>query len=172
ADRAVSALQCLQAGGGDSAGKSRLLVALCRNRDIPARLVSGLVLAGDQEQSLHYWVEAWIDEHWYPMCPKFHHFGQRRFPRNYLVLNFGDDDLFRGPRQLPRYVFVVQANPRDSGIIDDAPFSSLRSFWLRASLYGLQPAEQRLVRILLLLPLGALIVSIFRTVIGVPTFGT
>ena len=44
--------------------------------------------------------------------------------------------------------------------------------WQRLSLHGLRPAEQHLARFLLLLPLAALIVSIFRTVIGMPTFGT
>src|SRR5208283_2323435 len=33
-----SALDCLRDAGGNSAGKSRLLVALCRNRGIPARV--------------------------------------------------------------------------------------------------------------------------------------
>jgi hypothetical protein len=45
-------------------------------------------------------------------------------------------------------------------------------FWKKLSLYRLPPAEQQLVRFLLLLPLSALIVSLFRTFIGLPTFGT
>jgi len=44
--------------------------------------------------------------------------------------------------------------------------------WQRLSFHGLKPAEQHLVRFLLLLPLAAVIVTVFRTVIGVPTFGT
>ncbi|TMQ31627.1 MAG: hypothetical protein E6K70_22425, partial [Planctomycetota bacterium] len=44
--------------------------------------------------------------------------------------------------------------------------------WWRLSLYRLRPAEQHVVRFLLLLPLAALIVSVFRTVIGVFTYGT
>src|SRR5262249_41701309 len=47
-----------------------------------------------------------------------------------------------------------------------------RALWLKLSLYHLRPADQQLVKLLLLLPLSALIVSIVRTVIGVPTFGT
>jgi hypothetical protein len=43
---------------------------------------------------------------------------------------------------------------------------------MRLSLFNLRPAEQQLVKFLLLLPLAALIVCVFRTVIGVPTFGT
>ena len=41
AGEAAGALDCLRDLSGSDAGKSHLLVALCRNRDIPARLVSG-----------------------------------------------------------------------------------------------------------------------------------
>jgi hypothetical protein len=44
--------------------------------------------------------------------------------------------------------------------------------WQWISLHALPPAEQRLVTFLLLLPVGGLIVGVYRTVIGVPTFGT
>src|SRR5205085_2838559 len=66
------ALQCLRAKGGDAGGKSRLLVALCRSRGIPARLVHGLFLTGSMEQGLHQWAEAWVNGHWLPMCPTHH----------------------------------------------------------------------------------------------------
>src|SRR5262249_57450934 len=55
---------------------------------------------------------------------------------------------------------------------EEEPVLSARRFWQAASFASLRPAEQHLVTFLLLLPLAALIVSIFRTVIGVPTFGT
>ena len=50
--------------------------------------------------------------------------------------------------------------------------AAARSLWQKLSLYGLRPAEQHLLKFLLLLPLAALIVSVYRTLIGVPTFGT
>src|SRR5262249_49540833 len=44
---------------------------------------------------------------------------------------------------------------------------------LRAiSLYNLPPAEQHLVRFLLLLPAAALVICIYRNVIGIESFGT
>jgi hypothetical protein len=46
------------------------------------------------------------------------------------------------------------------------------TFFRAISLYMLPPAEQRLVEILLLLPLAALIICIFRNVIGINSFGT
>src|SRR5205823_14395833 len=38
------ALDCLHSGGCDAGAKSRLLVALCRCRGLPARVVTGLIL--------------------------------------------------------------------------------------------------------------------------------
>jgi hypothetical protein len=50
--------------------------------------------------------------------------------------------------------------------------SWLRNLWRLVSLTSLRPGEQQLARFLVLLPLAALIVCIYRTLIGVPTFGT
>src|SRR5262249_54310159 len=69
----VSAAECLRAGSGDPGAKSRLLVALLRNRGIPARMVTGLALARGQERGAHHWVEAWVHDQWMPMCPSNHH---------------------------------------------------------------------------------------------------
>ncbi len=169
---AGGALDCLRQDGGDSGSKSRLLVALCRNRGIPARLVTGLILAGNQEQGLHHWTEAWVNDHWLPMCPTYQHFGTRRFPLNYLVLQVGEDDLVRAHGGTCQYGFVVQDLHDSLGLGEDQSPAGMRALWLSLSLYTLQPGEQHLVKFLLLLPVAALIVSCFRTLIGVVTFGT
>src|SRR5207248_9291451 len=84
----LSALDCLKNGSGDSGAKSRLLVALCRNRGIPARLVMGLTLKRGREQTGHTWVVPWGHNHWLPACPTYHYLG--RVPPSYLVFNYGD----------------------------------------------------------------------------------
>jgi hypothetical protein len=167
----LSARECLRNGGGDSGGKSRLLVALCRNRGIPTRLLAGLILAGDRETGPHFWAEAWVNGHWLPLCPTYHHFGPRKFPTNYLVLHVGDDDFLRIRGGQVQYGFVTH-DLHDEADQGDEPPSLGKAFWHQFSLQGLKPAEQTVVKFLLLLPLGALIVTIFRTVIGVSTFGT
>jgi hypothetical protein len=161
----ASALRCLQSRGGDAGGKSRLLVALCRNRGVPARVVTGLIL-GAELPVLHYWAEAWVDGAWLPMCPQFHLFGEDALPRNYLTLTAGDTPLFRPRGAVDRLEITVQP-PASEG-----PLGPARAFWGRLSLHTLRPAERTLARFLLLLPLAALIVSIYRTIIGVPTYGT
>ena len=53
-----------------------------------------------------------------------------------------------------------------------AGISPLKRMFLKLSLFALPPAEHRLVEILLLLPIAALIICIFRNVIGLSSFGT
>jgi hypothetical protein len=166
------AVQCLREGGGDPGGQARLLVALCRNRGIPARLVHGLILTGNQEQGPHAWAEAWVNGYWLPACPWHHHFGEGKLPRNYLVLAVGDEEPVRGHNAQARYRFLVQALADPVQPSDGSVGGVLRSFYHRFSLYTLRPGEQHLVLFLLLLPPAALIVCCFRNLIGIPTFGT
>jgi hypothetical protein len=165
----VTALDCLHLGSGGSAARSRLLTALCRNRGIPARLVSGLILSDGEEQSTHTWVEVWANSHWLPICPTYHHFG--KIPRTFVVFTFGDRKLAHGKnvRDLAPAFLVERVK---SAAVDAAPASIWKRIFRAASLTQLPIAEQRLAEILLLLPVAALIICVFRNVIGVSSFGT
>jgi hypothetical protein len=169
-DPGMSALECLENGSGDPAGKSRLLVALCRNRGIAARLVTGLVLTRGQEQAAHMWAEAWVGEYWLPLCPFNHHYG--RVPHNYLVFGFGDCPIVRSHNvQDLDYAFLIERVSPADVLAEEQP-SRLRQVLRQLSLYSLPPPEQRLVEFLLLLPIAALIVCFYRNLIGLYTFGT
>jgi len=167
---AAGALDCLREKAGSDAGKARLLVALCRNQKVPARPVSGLILA-EGTSPLHYWVEAWVENYWLPMDPSEHHFGAARFPDNYLVLQLGDEPV-RGVGARLRATHFAVADLHDSLAPGAAPPSAARRVWRKLSLGNLRPEEQAWVKFLLLLPVAALVVSIFRTIIGITTFGT
>jgi hypothetical protein len=169
AGASVGAVECLKQGAGDSAAKSRLLAALCRNCGIPIRLVTGLTLTKDDEQLPHVWVEAWLRDHWLPMCPFYHHFGH--VPRSYLVFGYGDLRLVRG-RGVGGLTcaFHVERLPANAAPVPDASWG--HRLFTRLSLHSMPPAEQRLAEFLLLLPVAALIICVFRNVIGVSTFGT
>jgi hypothetical protein len=163
-----TAFECYQSGRGDALAQSRLLVALCRNRGLPARLVHGLILHKNSEQPAHVWVEAWVGDHWMSMCPLYRHCG--RVPASYLVFGYGDLALVRGTsiNDLD-YSFLVEpqgvaAPPQQA--------SMLKHFFQRVSLFALPPAEARLVEFLLLLPVSALIICFYRNIIGLPSFGT
>src|SRR5262249_12088920 len=53
-----------------------------------------------------------------------------------------------------------------------APPSLAKRAWRKLSLANLRPDEQVWVKFLLLLPVAALVVCVFRTIIGITTFGT
>jgi hypothetical protein len=168
---AQSAAECLQSGRGDAAAQSRLLVALCRNRGIPARLVTGLMLGKRGEQKAHVWAEAWVGDYWMPMCPFHGHCG--RVPTTYLVFGFGDLVLVRGQnvRNLD-YACLAEPRPLPGQEAPPEQPSLLRSAFQTVSFHTLPPAERKLVEFLLLLPIAALIICVFRNVIGVGSFGT
>jgi hypothetical protein len=167
--RATSALACLDTGSGDRAARSRLLVALLRNRNIPARIVTGVTLARGAEQQSHYWVEAYLYDHWLPMDPIHRLFG--RVPATQVVFGFGDRPVVTTKRVADlKYAFLVERLGKDGAAAGD------ESMWKRAfkglSLYQLSPADRRLVEVLLLLPIAALIVCFFRNLVGMGSFGT
>ncbi len=167
--RATGAVACLEAGRGDRAAKSRLLAALLRNRNIPARLVTGITLARGPEQQAHCWVEAFVYDHWLPMDPFHRQFG--RVPATYVVFGFGDRPVVAGKRMDKlRWAFLVERVGKEGAE------AAAESIWKRTfktlSLYQLAPGDRRLVEVLLLMPVAALLVCIFRNIIGLGSFGT
>jgi hypothetical protein len=164
----AGAAECLTAGAGDCGAKSRLLAALLHLRGVPARIMTGLALTKGVEQRAHHWVEAWVQYRWLPMCPFYHHFG--RVPSTYLVLGCGDEPVVRGRNVKDvEYAFLVEHKAAD-----DLPAnaSKLRKAFTAISLFALPPAERRLVEVLLLLPVAALIICVFRNIVGLSSFGT
>src|SRR5262249_39110138 len=90
---------------------------------------------------------------------------------NYLVFAFGDQALIRGHnvREL-KYAYLIERSKRGAAASEEP--SAVRQFFRRASILALPPAEYRLVELLLLLPVAALIICVFRNVVGLTTFGT
>lgn len=167
----MGAVDCLRHARGDARAKSRLLAALCRNRGIPARLVTGVTLTKGPEQTAHVWVEAWMRDHWRPLCPFYRHFG--RVPPTYLVFGFGDLPMVRG-RDVSDldYAFRIEHTAPADGAPGPAEATSLRQLVKQLSLDALPGPERRLVEFLLLMPIAGLIVCVFRNIIGINSFGT
>jgi hypothetical protein len=165
-----SACECLNKGTGDSRAQARLLVALLRSRGIPARVVTGLKLVQDDGQLAHYWAEAWLHDHWLPICPFNHHYG--RIPASYLTFAFGDFPIVRGKHVSNLdYAFLAERTTSEEAF--GAPQSSKLKTVLRSLRLTMLPQpDQKLVEFLLLLPLAALIICIFRNIIGLASFGT
>ena len=164
------ALTCLTNGMSDCGGKSRLMAALCRASGIPARLVGGLILSEGLKRESHVWLEVLQGDHWVPYCPLNNHY--QVLPENYLILYRGDYPLMRHQFVTDfTYSFDIRKKFAHESA-DPASTNSLRAFVCAASFYSLPPNSQWLVRILLLIPVGALIICLIRNMVGIPTLGT
>jgi transglutaminase-like putative cysteine protease len=162
----TDALTALRLGEASCNGKSRLLVAMARAAGIPARLVGGLVLQAGSKRTSHQWVEAYIAGHWVPFDPTNHHYAE--LPGHYLALYRGDEALFRHTGEINfDYMFTIRERLVPSPEAR-ASFSVLNVWDLFARLR----LPFSLLQTVLMLPIGALVVVLFRNVIGVPTFGT
>lgn len=162
----TDALTALRLGEASCNGKSRLFVALARAAGIPARLVGGLILNAGEKRTSHQWVEAYVGGHWVPFDPTNHHFAF--LPARYLVLYRGDEALFSRTADI-NFDYSFEATTRL--VPSPRVRETFKAFnvWDLFTRLGLPLS---LLRTVLMLPVGALIVVLFRNVIGVPTFGT
>lgn len=162
----TDALTALRLGEASCNGKSRLLVAMMRAAGIPARLVGGVVLESGTKRTSHQWVEAYAGGRWVPFDPTNRHFAE--LPANYLVLYRGDETLFRHTSDTNfDYGFEITRRqvPAEQTLTTFPAFN----VWALFARLGLPFS---LLQTVLMLPFGALIVVLFRNVVGVPTFGT
>ena len=164
------ALLVLAQGEGNPEGKERLLVTLLRAAGIPARSVRGLELRPGVMPAERVWTQAWIGDGWVPMSSTDGTIGARA--RNVVLLGHADRPLVESSGTLAlghRYTSLREhLRPAEIAALM-APGNGVLD-WL--SLYRLPLPTQSALRMLLVLPLGALIVALFRNVIGVPTYGT
>lgn len=151
-------------------GKSRLFVALCQRSKIPARLVGGVILNIGSKKTSHQWVEVYIARKWVPFDALNGHFAF--LPSHYLTLYHGDEFLISHTKNINYdYVFNIKkrlvSNPDLKTELKSNLFNAYK-IWEAFERVGISLG---LLKIILLLPLGGLIVALFRNVIGVKTFG-
>jgi len=165
----TSALTALKLREGSCNGKSRLMVALVRNRGIPARVIGGIILKKGKKRTTHQWLEVLIGSDWVPFDPLNHHFAS--IPINYLTLYKGDEAMFKRSANR-RFYFNYSIEKYQSQISDTNIKKSkldIMQIWNTFKEAGISLS---LLKILLMIPIGAIVIIIFRNVIGLHTFGT
>lgn len=150
--------QTLKVLEADCGGKARLFCALSRAAGIPSRVVGGVIMDVGNKNYTHVWAENFIDGQWIPFDVVNNYFAM--VPDKYLELYRGDVSEFRR--------FGVDAIETTFEITPERP-RSVEYSW---SLYVLPARTQGFAHFLLLIPIGALVIAFFRTVVGIPTFGT
>ncbi|MDX1648712.1 MAG: 7TM domain-containing protein, partial [Myxococcota bacterium] len=137
---------------------------------VPARSVIGLELREGTAPQPVVWTEAYAGGTWVPMSTTLDFFETR--PASLIELGHGDDPLVEatGVRAVGHRYRSRRERLRPDEIANLMAPDNRALAWL--SLYRLPLATQGALRTLLLLPLGAFFVALFRNVVGVTTYGT
>jgi hypothetical protein len=161
------AANTLEYNVGNTLGRARAMAALCRASKIPARLVAGFILENTQQAQEHYWVEVYANKNWQTYDPENGY--SVRLPVNFLPVSRDNIDIVRGAKT-PGYQskYTIRRLLPPSSLAS----SQERGLWNIVDLTRLPPSMQEIVSVILLLPLAALITTIFRNMIGIQTVGT
>lgn len=138
---------------------------------IPARFVHGVRLAtAGRDVPIVPWLQAFDGQQWHFFNPDT---GEAALPPDFLVLWYGAESLvsMTGGHHLDIAV-SVRPSEQTAMLSAQARSYSMNPNWARFSLLTLPVQTQEVYRILLLIPVGALLLVIFRNLIGIKTFGT
>ncbi|MCF8036575.1 MAG: inactive transglutaminase family protein [Desulfobacteraceae bacterium] len=146
-----------------------LLMRLLNQAGIPARVSMGLELQDARRyQPLKPILEIFDRDQWVPVDPET---GAHGLPENMLLWHRGGKsllDVSGGSSSEIHFSMIRQTMPA----MDLARLQLDAGGLSRLSLYSLPIEEQSVFKLLLLLPVGALIVTFMRIIIGVRTSGT
>lgn len=152
-------------------GRPKAALILLQAAGLPARMVQGLRVLGGVETSTSRWLEVWTGgSSWEKMEPD----SLAWIPPSVLTIALRKEE---GP-----LVEVIQGEVSQvSWTVTRERLSGWRAYLERAktsphlldrwSLFRLPEQFQETFRILLLVPLGALMICVLRNIVGFPTFG-
>ncbi len=153
------------------AAKMKVAVGVLALAQLPARSVHGIRLREMRERApIIHWLEVFHQKQWRPYNPATAGAG---LPEDYL-------SWWRGPYPLmsleggnQKHLTISVSRVQEAGVRDAIVRGELKNpLLLKFSLFSLPVHSQQIYRILLMVPLGAVLLVIFRNVIGLSTFGT
>ncbi len=162
---------------GSQIGQAKLLTALARLNDIPARMAFGVQIL-DQGNKKNYkyqrvfYTEVFINGRWAPINPNHKEFGS--LPDDFVVVHRDCEDLILILNH--RDLLSIYAEPikfTNFGTSEEyvGKLSNDHKFWSLLSLHRFPLSIQAIFFGLLLIPFGTVILSFCRVMIGVNTFG-
>ncbi len=162
----------------DSLGKARLFTVMARRQGIPCRTVGGLILRPEKKldekgrYELSYWNEINIGGKWIPVCTSYGNFAYLSDEYLPLFWNINNTETILNDENAS---LRITANRVDSAEFTIQEYRKelrrTKSWLMEYSLYLLPIHVQSVFRVLILIPFGAVVLVIFRNIIGVKTFG-
>lgn len=138
---------------------------------IPARILQGLRLEdGKRYSELEPWIQVYDGKQWRTLNIRD---GQEGLPANFVIWQIGDQRTFsvEGGSEV-NLQFSVAKTLRELVDIAETRATLKGSHIMDFSLYSLPVQIQNVYKVLLMVPLGALVVVLMRNLIGIKTFGT
>ncbi len=151
-------------------GPDVALLTLFRAAELPARSLEGLPLAERVMNHPLRWIEVWNGQNWDRLRPDTGDVYDRR--SLLLPLVSGERSVITvAGGELKDIRFVMNREIVSNWRLQFERIRRSESFLDRWSLFRLPEEFQRTFRILLLVPVGALMISALRNLVGFPTFG-
>lgn len=151
-------------------GKTTALLLLFSEAKFPVRATEGLVLTDEIKTTTERWLEVWTGERWEFVFPekaeiiadqgRLLPLSTEGFPAVFISRGTLSDIRWSLTKQIAsKWRIHFERIQRSSHFLD------------RWSLFSLPVEFQNTFRILLLVPIGALLICVLRNIIGFPTFG-
>lgn len=152
-------------------GHVRNLIKILAGARIPARVAWTLELSkGMRAQNLAPWLQVHNERRWITIDPVT---GATGLPPTRLLWETGKRPTVRAEgAEVIGWGFAATRTQRDVLTLATQRAADLNSLLVSLSLFNLPVQTQSVYRILLMVPVGALIVVLMRNIVGVQTFGT
>jgi hypothetical protein len=171
-------LLTLNTGKGSALAKAKLFNIMARRKNIPSRIVVQVRMPkknkNENENKIRFSFsnEVLLNNKWIPIDTNRGYFGER--PENVLVIhrNFEDVEKIISKKNVSYSIQMERAKINRYNKSEYRKEVLKTDSWLsRFSLYKLPLPLQTMFTTILLIPLGTLVLSIARNIIGIPTFG-
>ena len=138
---------------------------------IPNRILFGLHLGEAKNHAqLTPWLQVHTGDQWLSFDPKS---GKPGLPSQFLIWKIGNEPTLRVKGvEKPAIQFSVTKSYREMVSVASVRAEKLGSTLMNLSLFNLPVQTQNVYRVLLTVPIGALLVVFLRNLVGVKTFGT
>ena len=150
-------------------GRHMALLVLLRAADLPARAVEGLRLSESVTNTTLKWIEVWTGKEWENLQPETGEIYQKSV--SLLPLTRGLPSVHVSQGELSEIRWTLSRQIISQWRLHFERISRSDRLLDRWSLFRLPPDFQRTFRILLLVPVGALMICVLRNIVGFPTFG-
>lgn len=168
---AMDAVAVIREGRGNDLGRARLFCALVRANGGPCRVMAGLALASGRQDQFRYWNEVYLGGGWVPFDVVERRAGALPADRLSLGPISGSELVTATNASALTFRFDLQAELETYADLVRRQVAASPHPLDRVSLLFLPVQLQHTLRILLLVPLGALAMCVLRNFVGLKTFG-